>query len=292
MKQRLITAAVLLCILVPVLIFSDTLFFPVIAAVFCFIAVWEMQHCLGCHKKYAVSIPSYLMAIGLPLGLFLVGGLDGIRVRPFPVYNRALYLLAFAAAFAVYMFYLFAAAVFCRRALSFSEIASSYMTTFYITLAFTAIPFIRYGAHGEYYFLLCFLGAWVTDSFAYFVGYLFGRHKLIPEISPKKTVEGSIGGSVGGVLAFLLFGFFAGKETGQTPNYAVLAGLGFLVSILAQIGDLIASLIKREHEIKDYGKIFPGHGGVMDRFDSVIATTPLLLIVCTLDSLLSYNLLL
>lgn len=293
MKQRLITAAVLLCILAVVLLTSGTLIFSFVAALFSSFAVFEMLRCLGVWKKWQISIPTMLFAAALPLCTMFVAGVgEGILLRTATTNARAMYLLIFAGAFVVYMFYLFAAAVFSRRSLNFSEVAATYLTTFYITMAFTAIPLIRFGTHGQYYYLLCFLGPWITDSFAYFTGVFFGKHKLIPEVSPKKTIEGSIGGIVFCVASFVAFGLIVGGQTGSSPNYLVLGALGFLVAVVAQLGDLLASLIKREHGVKDYGKIFPGHGGVVDRFDSVIATAPLLLIACTLDSLLPINLLL
>ena len=293
MKQRLITAGVLLCVLAAVLFTSGTVAFPFVASFFCAFAVFEMQRCLGTLKKPQIFIPSMLLAILLPAATLLVGGFgEGLLLRTATVNARAMYLLAFFGCFVLYMFYLFAAAIFGRRSISFSEIAVAFLTTFYITLSFAAIPLVRFGTNGQYYYLLCFLGPWITDSFAYFTGVFFGRHKLIPEISPKKTIEGSIGGIVFCVTSFLLFGVIVGNLLGSTPNYLVLGALGFLVAVVAQLGDLLASLIKREHDVKDYSKIFPGHGGVLDRFDSVIATAPLLLIACTMDSLLSINLLL
>ena len=293
MKVRILTALVLLCILVPVLLTSGTLAFPFVAALFCTVGVVEMQKCLGTWKKRYISIPACALAALLPLGTALLGGVErDLSIHIDNPNHTAMYLLIFAAVFVLYMFYLFAAAVFCRGSLSFADVTASFVTTFYITLAFTAILLLRFGTNGQYYYLLCFLGAWITDSFAYFTGVFFGRHKLIPEISPKKTIEGSIGGILFCILSFVLFGLIASRFTGSTPNYLVLAALGLLVSVLSQIGDLIASLIKRERGVKDYGTIFPGHGGVMDRFDSVVATAPLLLIVCTMDSLLSIQLLL
>ncbi|MBQ8351804.1 MAG: phosphatidate cytidylyltransferase [Clostridia bacterium] len=293
MKQRLITAAVLLCILAVVLLTSGTVAFPFVAAFFCAFAVFEMQRCLGTHKKPQILIPSMLLAIGLPLGTLAVCRIkENLVLETASVNARAMYLLVFVGVFVLYMFFLFAAAILSRRTLSFPEIAASFMTTFYITLAFAAIPLVRFGMNGQYYYLLCFLGPWITDSFAYFTGVFFGRHKLIPEISPKKTIEGSIGGIVFCVVSFVVFGMIVGNITSSTPNYLVLGALGFLVAVVAQLGDLLASLIKREHNVKDYSHIFPGHGGVMDRFDSVIASAPLLLIACTLDSLLPINLLL
>lgn len=291
MKQRLITAGVLLCVLAVVLLTSGTVAFPLVASFFCAFAVFEMQRCLGTLQKPQIFVPSMLLAITLPLGTLLVGGAEGWIMKTATVNARAMFLLAFVGLFVLYMFFLFAAAVFSRRSLTFSEVAAAFLTTFYITLAFSAIPLVRFGTNGQYYYLLCFLGPWVTDSFAYFTGVFFGRHKLIPEISPKKTIEGSIGGIVFCVASFVVFGLVVGRITGNSPNYLVLGALGFLVAVVAQLGDLLASLIKREHGVKDYSRIFPGHGGVMDRFDSVIASAPLLLIACTLDSLLPINLL-
>ncbi|MBP5610924.1 MAG: phosphatidate cytidylyltransferase [Clostridia bacterium] len=112
-----------------------------------------------------------------------------------------------------------------------------------------------------------------TDTFAYFTGRFFGRHKLIPEVSPKKTVEGSVGGTVFCIVGYIVFGLVMQFSYGFTVNYWMLGVAGLLVAVISQIGDLIASLIKREHGIKDYGRIFPGHGGVMDRFDSVLTTS-------------------
>ena len=146
---------------------------------------------------------------------------------------------------------------------------------------FLAIIGLRYVEMGEYLFYLIFIGAWCADSFAYFVGVAIGKHKLIVEISPKKTIEGSIGGIVCTTLAFLLYGYIISLFDGApTPNYIVLPILGFVLSVVAQFGDLICSLIKREHGIKDYGYIFPGHGGVLDRFDSVVAVAPVLYVIC------------
>ena len=294
MKQRILTGIILLCLLVPVLVFSGTWLFPIVAAGFCTAAVYEMLRCLGTHRILPIAIPAYLLSVGFPLGTVYAGGMgDGFGMQPVERQGAVLFLLLLGASMTLYLFILFAAAVFSRRALfGFSDAAASYTMTYYIVLAFTTIPLIRMGQNGEYYYLLCFLGPWITDTFAYFTGYFFGRHKLIPEISPKKTVEGAIGGVLFCMLFFLLYGFAAGKITGLRPNYLVLGLVGALVSCVSQIGDLIASLIKREHGVKDYSQLFPGHGGVMDRFDSVVAAAPLLLIICTVDSLYGLHLLL
>ncbi len=117
---------------------------------------------------------------------------------------------------------------------------------------------------------LIFIAAWGTDTLAYFSGYLFGKRKLCPSISPKKTVEGAIGGTLGSMVISLIFGYFFLKD-----HLFAVALIGFLGSIAAQVGDLSASSIKRYMGIKDFGNIMPGHGGVLDRFDSILFVAPM-----------------
>ena len=125
---------------------------------------------------------------------------------------------------------------------------------------------------GEYRILiwLIFLTAFGTDIFAYFTGYAIGKHKLCPTISPKKTIEGAVGGTVGSVLLCFLFGYFFAP---QYLTHCMVMGLGG--AIISQFGDLTASIFKRRMGIKDYGNLIPGHGGIMDRFDSILFTAPL-----------------
>lgn len=115
---------------------------------------------------------------------------------------------------------------------------------------------------------MIFVIAWGTDTFAYFSGYFLGKNKLIPEVSPKKTVEGFWGGVIGSALSTMILGYILGENI-----YVMMAG-GIFGSMISQLGDLFASYIKRILNIKDYGNIMPGHGGVLDRFDSIIFTAP------------------
>ena len=121
---------------------------------------------------------------------------------------------------------------------------------------------------GGIYVWLIFIISFMTDTFAYFSGYLFGKHKLIPSISPKKTIEGSIGGILGSTICCVIFGYIFKLDI----THMIL--VGSIGSIVAQFGDLFASAIKRYVGIKDYGKLIPGHGGILDRFDSVILVAP------------------
>lgn len=118
---------------------------------------------------------------------------------------------------------------------------------------------------------LVLLSAFCTDIFAYFSGYLFGKHKLCPNLSPKKTIEGAIGGTIGSVLCAGLFGYFVVPDI-----WTHCLAMGLIAAIFSQFGDLTASAYKRKMGIKDYGNLIPGHGGIMDRFDSVLFTAPVI----------------
>ena len=142
--------------------------------------------------------------------------------------------------------------------------------------------------HGPFIVLLPLLAAWGSDTFALFAGMLFGKHKLAPVVSPNKTVEGAIGGVIGsvviGLLATIIYSALSGRFASLTVavtarHYIIIAAMGAVASVLGILGDLFASAVKRQVGIKDYGTIFPGHGGILDRFDSVMFIAPLVSIV-------------
>ena len=147
---------------------------------------------------------------------------------------------------------------------------------FYACFLLSHIYLVREYTYGKLLVWLAFIAAFGCDTGAYFAGITFGKHKLIPTLSPKKTIEGSIGGIVTATVLALLYGWWLQRSfTMDGVNILLLCGLtGFFGSFLAQIGDLAASAMKRLTGIKDFGKLIPGHGGVLDRFDSVILTAP------------------
>lgn len=118
---------------------------------------------------------------------------------------------------------------------------------------------------------LVFVTAFITDTCAYFSGFLFGKHKLWPQISPKKTIEGAVGGVIGSIAVSALFGYFMAPQL--LMHYIII---GFIGSVSGQLGDLIASAFKRRMGIKDFGELIPGHGGLLDRFDSILLTAPVI----------------
>ena len=272
MKQRLITAVFGFAVLIPVLVFSDTLVLPIAVALFSAIGVYEVVGCVGMKKKLEVLLPSMLVAAAIPiLSRYLTNYV-----------GRISYFLAVGSAILfIYMYYLMSLTVVSKGTKNILDIALIYLMTAYITTGFSSIVMLRDLPHGGFLILLVFVGAWVTDGAAYFVGRALGKHKLIPDVSPKKTIEGAIGGSVFCALSFLIFGLVVGHFSSASVNVLQIIIAGLVISIISQFGDLIASLIKRHYGIKDYGKLFPGHGGVMDRFDSIIAISPFLLMICS-----------
>ncbi len=265
MFQRILTSVIAVAVMIPFLCVSDTYVFVAAIAVFAAIAVYEMAGCIGTRKSPALFIPSLLVAAAAPFGARALGA--------------ELFLKAYLAVTFLYMFFLLCVAVLARGKMQIGSVGIQFFTTFYISIAFSGLILLRDMEHGLYIMLMALCSPWVCDIFAYFMGVFFGKHKLIPEISPKKTVEGSIGGTLFCTAAFAGYGYFIGQMTGHTPSYLALCIAGFAVAIVSQFGDLIASLIKREYGIKDYGHLFVGHGGVLDRFDSVMAVVPLVLMM-------------
>jgi len=269
MKTRIFTSILIVAIAIPTFLLSEYIVYPIVLAALSGAAMFELLRVLGCHNRPAISIPSYCIGVTLPVCAYFV--------REW----LTCFLLVCVAVIYAFLLYLFMVSIFSRGKIKFSRIAGVFCTVSYATLAFTALCAIRYIENGVFLFGLVFIASWVSDVFALLVGTLLGRHKLIPEISPKKTVEGLIGGVVFATLAMLLYGliidcFFADKSV----NYLILASMGVGLSLLSQLGDLIASTIKREEGVKDYGTILPGHGGITDRFDSIFAISVLTLIIC------------
>ena len=149
-----------------------------------------------------------------------------------------------------------------------------------VMLLFKAISSVRILDHGFFCLMFAVLSGCVTDIFAYLTGKSLGRHKLCPVISPNKTVEGSIGGIVGTVAVLLSLGFTLEKAIVVQVNFIALTFYAVLSSIVGQFGDLSMSAVKRCLGVKDYGNLFPGHGGILDRFDSLLFIAPFTCLFC------------
>ena len=278
MKTRLISAAVAILILVPNIVFSGTILLPISVALLSVLGLFEMFRCCGVHKNPLFVTPYYLLAVVSVFAIYFSA--EGY----FNVSLSAAFLLAVL----FLMIWTYPCTIFSKGKLSVTDASTATVGALYVLAGMLAVLYIRRMLPlGEYVFGLVFLGAWITDSGAYFCGRAFGKHKLAPDISPKKTIEGSVGGIIICILFFALYGWIcemyadsiAVSETVRA-NYPVLLISAFFISMVSQIGDLAMSLLKRHYGIKDFGKIMPGHGGAVDRFDSVFAVAITLLICC------------
>lgn len=285
MKVRIITALVAIAGIFPFFWFSDAAnvfpvnyLFPLLIAAIAFVSVFELLRCVGLEKNYFLSIPLYLAALAFPI-------LARVMRE-----NREAFIQAGVLAILAFAVYFFCVLVFSygrdpestpeKEQIRTGRIALVFMTSVYIIGAYSAVILLRdIPKNGKFLYLIPFVFGWVTDTFAYFTGRLFGKHKLIPAVSPKKTVEGAIGGAVCCALVAMLYGLLAGVWFDASPNYLVLALSGLVIAVVSQIGDLAMSAIKRQYGIKDYGKLLPGHGGLLDRFDSCMAVTIVLALI-------------
>ncbi len=281
MKTRVITAVVGIGVLILVLCMFDTVLFNLVISAIALLAIHEVYGALGFGKK---EWPLYVVWIPLTL-LVMLSTQPSARRLILPV---AYLLVAFVC---IYL-------VVCNGTISFQKAAGLVMFSGVILFCFYSLiylkellPMATYRYDAVFFILLILCFAWGGDTCAYFAGRAFGKHKLCPIVSPHKTVEGAIGGVIGtmlfGVLATVIYSFAADRTEAFTRSnigismYVVIALLGVVAAVLGIYGDLFASVVKRQCGIKDYGTIFPGHGGVMDRFDSVMFIAPFVTMVIT-----------
>jgi|APHig6443717497_1056834.scaffolds.fasta_scaffold05432_4 phosphatidate cytidylyltransferase len=260
MKIRLISSAVGIVIGILVLFFSDTIFLNFMIAFISVIMLTELFNANKCKNNKLGTYSSYVFAAVFPF-LFL----DNF------VFLRKIFV-------ALFLLIMFISYIINHKKTTFEKIFYMIASTFFVGMSLSCVYLLRNISekHGVVYILLALCGAWIADSGAYFVGTFLGKHKLCPEISPKKTVEGFIGGLLSNGVVFVVINliYVAFFAEGYKVNYVNTFVLGLICAVLGTIGDLTASLIKRQCNIKDYGNIMPGHGGLMDRFDSVLFVVP------------------
>ncbi len=259
-RTRLISGIVLVLIALVVLIAGG----PLLAAVLFVVSLIGMNELYKpLHVEDAkispLAIVGYLGCLGYDLLVFF-GLMDA----------------AFAAVF-ILLILCMAVYVFTYPRYQTDQVTGAFFGFVYVAMMLSCIYLLRQMKSGIYLVWLIFLASWGSDTCAYCVGMLIGRHRMSPRLSPKKSVEGAVGGVVGAGLLGMIYGFaIAGRisiSIHPAPAFAVICVAGALISM---VGDLAASAIKRNHGIKDYGKLIPGHGGILDRFDSVIFVAPVI----------------
>ncbi len=267
MAKRFLAAVIFVPVIIAVVIFGAyaPILFDISVAIICTISIGEFAHATKTLRLWQISIPSILFGAAYPMLLTYGFGL----------------MTAY-----IYTGIMLSMMIFYYHKISYSSLAYIYCMTLIITIALSSIVHMknRDPAHACFYFILALGLPWMADIGAFFAGSFLGKHKLCPEISPKKTIEGAVGGVILCVGATCLIGWiFAdliyGKNIGI--NYLSLSILALVGSFLSILGDLSFSIVKRNFKLKDYGFIIPGHGGFLDRFDSVIFVSPFILMFIT-----------
>lgn len=254
MKQRLISSFFGIIILVLVLLGNQQIF-DVVVTLISAMAIYEVVSAVGL-KEYK---PMIALAVLMPVALTIVSYISQEYVA------TAIFL--FIALFLIMM-------LFNHKEYTFSKVSLFITVSTMISLSFLHVIMVRRLGNENLDVLVVLIGSWITDTCAYFTGFFLGKHKLAPEISPKKTIEGSIGGILGVILTLVAYAYAIGNIMNVSVNVVSAVVIGLVAGIVSQFGDLCASIIKREHNIKDFGNIMPGHGGVMDRFDSLLFVAP------------------
>ena len=287
MKTRIISAAVGIVLLVAVLLCPYTAVLAVLLAALAALAVWELLHAtgrIGCRALTGGCMAFAALWVLLCYAWQWISGktwfcVDGKMSENNDAQWRLFFFLTAGIILLILLFGIFLLLVALRRHADTEVSAVGYaaFVTAYAAAGFGALAALReLPQHGMLYVLIALIIPWMSDTGAYFVGTFLGRHKMTPVISPKKSWEGFFGGWAIAVGSAVLTGWLYHLITGQSGHYLPLALLAFVLAPFSVCGDLFASVIKRQSGIKDYGHIMPGHGGVMDRFDSVIAIAPVL----------------
>ena len=266
LKPRLLTAIIGIPLIILIIILSELWrpLLPILLSLVTAVMIGEYLYGNKLLKTYIISIPCIVFAAGVCM---------------LAAYKLMFFI--YIAVFALLMIVFFASIVRHDK-INYSDLSYAFTGTALITLGTASIAFLCMRSLSlSFFFAICFAVPWMADAGAFFAGSLFGKHKLCPNISPKKTVEGAIGGVFTCVLAAVAIGFLFGNLiTPQlTVNFIPLIIIGVCDAVLSIVGDLSFSLIKRTIGIKDYSNLFPGHGGMLDRFDSIIFTVPMVLIV-------------
>lgn len=266
MKTRVISGIVGLALLIGVVLLGKVAIGFIVMALAC-LGLHEFYKAVGNAGFKPIKIIGYLSCIPL----FLVG-LNG----QYNFINLSGTVNYFSLLIFITALVLFSIMIFSNNKYNVADAALTTFGIFYVVFLFSFLVLTSNFENGKYFIWLIFIGAFATDTFAYFTGRLIGKtKKFIPAIVPTKTLEGCFGGAIGCGVALLIYGLFINRHISGIPIYHYII-MGIICGIVSQIGDWSASAVKRYAKIKDYGTIMPGHGGVLDRFDSILFSAPVI----------------
>ena len=258
MKTRIIAGGVFALVVAVTFFLAPTQVTVITMALMTALASYELLYTTGLVRNIRMNVYSAVMAVVIVVWSYL-----GMNYG-FVVLGVLLYLMAL-----------------CSELLLSSgkepvaHVGYCLLSGLVVPLLLSALLRIRVWEHGALYLLIPFIMAYCSDTGAYFIGVTMGKHKMCPNISPKKSWEGFVGGIAIAAVSLMLYGLLMAKIGGFRVNYALAAVYGLAGALGSVFGDLSMSVIKRQTGIKDYGKLIPGHGGILDRFDSVLITAPL-----------------
>ena len=266
-KQRLLSGIILVLIIAALFVAGGALLWGAMMVV-SLTGVFELRRVFCPHARegggFAFSVFTISYAATILYYLLLM-----VPVFPF---GEGTWMLATG-----FLIVLLAVYVFSYPKYQAYQVMAAFFSFFYVSVMLSYIFLTRELANGIFFVWLIILCSWGSDTCAYCAGVLFGKHKMSPVLSPKKSVEGAVGGVVGAILlTFLFCSVFREQMQLTTGAVLMIAGFAGIGALISMVGDLAASAIKRNYDIKDYGTLIPGHGGILDRFDSVIITAPII----------------
>jgi phosphatidate cytidylyltransferase len=263
---RIIVSVVLAPLFFVVLFFLPSIYLMLLMAAICAMAAFELLRATGVARHKGMYVYTIAAAALVPICSRLWG------YGSWPIRLVALLLIVTLFLLAIHMYG-------TEQAISFEQIMVCVVGGLIIPLALSSLVVLREMKDGQYLVLLPVFCAFLTDAGAYFVGVFLGKHRGITQVSPNKSLEGYLGGIVCGGLILLIYGVVLQQFAHLNVSLPTLAVYGLLGSAITELGDLSFSLVKRQYGIKDYGSLLPGHGGMLDRFDSMAFAAPLMLIL-------------
>ena len=267
MISRIVIALIWVPLLLIVLFFLPPYFFTGVVVLICSISAYELMHSIGTKGNERITIYSVFSAALIPIGAYF-----GVMMLVFLAVSLALMVLAFFEAILVFR---------KGKPIPLTQILITLFGGALLPLMLSTLVGMRNMPEGHLIVLAPVISAFVTDGGSYFIGVFFGKRKAFPHVSPNKTVEGCIGGLLIGMIAMAIYGVVLVYATPYYIYFWALILYGFIGAVFTEFGDLAFSLIKREFNIKDYGRILAGHGGVLDRFDSMVFTAPAIFLLVT-----------
>ena len=259
--KRIVSALIGFPGVVAILVFCNNYIVDIAISVVAIIAIHEFYNAIAKESK-PIRWLGYLACISIAF-LHII-----LKTVPSEYYG-----LTISITISSIILILFLHVILSNMKINFKDIAYTFYGIFYVAFFIMFLALIRGMENGKVLIWYVFFSAWATDVFAYFVGKYLGKHKF-SEISPKKTIEGCIGGTFGAVIVLLIYTYFINKYLNLEYSYLYVTITTIVLSIISQIGDFAASTIKRYEDIKDYSELIPGHGGMLDRIDSLLFIAP------------------